>query len=194
MTPDFNTWHADLISDTRWYEQVTMKYKGTFKTACEKLYMQSISDPDLFSRPIQAQRSHLVNMVWKMPIEKVNFVQTHQVEEKKEEKPFVPASEEHKAKCVKEFQEILKNAPNWDVKRFLPSDRMEKDLGEERITSTHYHISDVEMITQAKDQVRRLRNIRRRIFTDAYPEASEDEILAYIAKFEHLDNPNGLFV
>lgn len=191
---DFNTWYSDIISETIWYEQVSMKYKGTFKTACEKLYGMSVSDPDLFSRPIQAQRKHIFNMLWSMPVEKKNWVQTHQVEEKKEEKPFVPASEEHKAKCVKEFQEILKNAPNWDVKRFLPSERMEKELGEERLRSTHFHISDVEMRIQAIENAKKIQGIRRKIFLDAYPDAESEEIEAYVRKFKHLDDPDNLLI
>lgn len=188
----FQEWHDELISDTRWYEQVSMKYKGTFKTACEKLYMQSISDPDLFARPIQAQRTHLFNMLWKMPVEKKNWVQTHQVEEKKEEKPFVPASEDHVAKCVAEFHKILEESPNWHISRVKPSKRLEEELGEVRVRSTHFQISDVDMRLQAMDNVRRLQNIRRKTFIEAYPEAESDEIEAYVQKWAYLDNPDNL--
>lgn len=188
----FQEWHDELISDTRWYEQVSMKYKGTFKTACEKLYGMSVSDPDLFSRPIQAQRKHLFNMLWSMPVEKKNWVQTHQVEDKKEEKPFVPASDEHVAKCVAEFHKILEEAPNWHISRVKPSKRMEEELGEVRVRSTHYHLSDVEMRIQAIENVRNLQRIRRKTFLEAYPDATGEEIEAYVEKWSEVDNPNKL--
>lgn len=182
-----------LKSDQIWWEQVEMRNKHKdIPGTIEKLYMMSLADQDLFSRPIQEQRKHLFNMLWKAEPVKKNWIQTHQVEEKKEDKPFVPASDEHIAKCVAEFNKILEESPNWHISRVKPSKRLEEELGEVRVRSTHFQISDVDMRLQAMDNVRRLQNHRRRAFIEAYPDAQADEIEAYVQKWAHIDNPDNL--
>lgn len=191
MTPDFNTWNADLISDTRWYEQVSMKYKGTFKTACEKLYGMSVSDPDLFSRPIQAQRKHLFNMLWSMPVEKKNWVQTHQVEEKKEDKNWVPLTGEARKQRLNEFLQAVQAAPIIRPVRKLTSQQLEEE-GQVRPKSVKFERSEVETRMAAIEAVRDAQEARRKTFREVFPDATAIEVEAYVMKWAHVDNPDDL--
>lgn len=191
MTPDYNKWYSELISDTMWFEQVSMKYKGTFKTACEKLYMQSVSDPDLFARPIQAQRTHLFNMLWKMPVEKKNWVQTHQVEEKKEDPTYVPLTGEARKQRLNEFLQAVQAAPIIRPLRKLTSQQLEEE-GQVRPKSVKFERSEIETRLAAIEAVRDAQAARRRTFKEAFPEASTEEVQAYVDKWAHLDNPDNL--
>lgn len=191
MTPDYNKWYSDLISDTMWFEQVSMKYKGNFKTACEKLYGLSVSDPDLFSRPIQAQRSHLFNMLWKMPAEKVNWVQTHQVEEKKPDPTWVPLTGEARKAKLNEFLQAVQAAPILRPMRKLTSEQLEEE-GQVRPKATPFHRSEVETRLAALQAVRDAQAARRKMYLEAFPDSSEEEIAAYIGKWNYLDNPDNL--
>lgn len=52
--------------------------------------------------------------------------------------------------------------------------------------------SKVEQIIGAREHLATAQRARRKLFTEAYPDASEEEIQAYIEKFESIDNPLNL--
>lgn len=190
---DFQTWYDLLIADSRWYEQVTMKYKGNFQIACEKLYGMSVSDPDLFARPIQAQRTHLFNMLWKMPMEKKNWVQTHQVEEKKEDPNYVPLTGEARKQRLNEFLQAVQAAPIIKPVRKLTSEQLEEE-GQVRPKSVKFERSEIETRLAAIESVKDAMNARRKVYKEAFPDSSDEEIYLYIMKFSDVDNPDGLTI
>lgn len=107
----FPEWFKDLCSDVRWFENATMSNRGkNFKGAAEFVYAQLLADPVLQVRPMVENRKHVYNRLTKMDFDRV-FPQLQQPKEEKKEAVFVPASPEHVAKCVAEFDAMLKNSP-----------------------------------------------------------------------------------
>lgn len=107
----FPEWFKDLCSDVRWYENAVMSCRGkNFKGAAEFVYAQVLADPALQLRSMVENRKHVYNRLTRMDFERV-FPQLQQPKEEEKVEVFVPASDEHVAKCVAEFDEMLKNSP-----------------------------------------------------------------------------------
>lgn len=116
----FEEWFCELISDEIWYEQAGKKHKTeTFKNVAEQVYTLSISDRDAMSIiPLREHRNHVTNKLAKILPDKPK-VKWWEIEQKKKEAEeeekkqleWKPASDEHVAKCVAEFDEMLKNSP-----------------------------------------------------------------------------------
>lgn len=111
MHNTFESFFKDLCSDVRWYENAVMSCRGkNFKGAAEFVYAQVLADPALQLRSMVENRKHVYNRLTRMDFERV-FPQLQQPKEEDTVEEFKPASDEHVAKCVAEFDEMLKNSP-----------------------------------------------------------------------------------
>lgn len=107
----FAEFYKELCSDVRWYENCIMSNRGkNFKAAAEDVYAKLLADESIRDRPMSENRTHVYNRLRKLDFERV-FPVLQQEEKKVEDKEWKPASDEHVAKCVAEFNEMLKNAP-----------------------------------------------------------------------------------
>lgn len=179
----FPEWFKDLCSDVRWYENAVMSCRGkNFKGAAEFVYAQVLADPALQLRSMVENRKHVYNRLTRMDFERV-FPQLQQPKEEKQEE-FKPASDEHVAKCVAEFDEMLKNSPMLNgVPKVSHKQAVEEgDWIPKKKEYTPPSI--VEKIIILKESKQRIRECRRKFFLDAFPDATEEEIRAYWEKFE----------
>lgn len=111
---NFEIWYAELISNGIWYHPASMHHKPeTFEKAARKVYMQGVAE-GVF-KPMQESRKHVYNILCGIPGDKPKakpwYEQALEKQVKEaEEKEWVPASDEHVAKCVAEFDEMMKNS------------------------------------------------------------------------------------
>jgi len=113
----FDDFYQSLTSDEIWHEAASKNHKPeTFKKVAEQVYTLGLADREAFAVvPIREHRTHLTNKLAKIQPDKVK-VNWWEIEQKKKEaeeqkEVFIPASDEHVAKCVAEFDAMLKDAP-----------------------------------------------------------------------------------
>ncbi len=189
---DFDSWFKELTSDTIWHEQMQMVNKNKdFKAGCEKLWGNLVSDPDLMQRPMKEHRRHLHNILFSMPVIKQNWIQTHQVEEKKVEPEYQPVTGEERLKWLERFKKAVESAPIIRPVRKLTSQQLEEE-GQVRPKSVQFHRSEMDTRLGAIEAAKDARKARRQMFIDVYADATEDEIEAYLKKFAHVDDPDKL--
>lgn len=112
---DFNSFYQELISEFRWYELCGMHYREeTIQATAHKVYAQLVADVSLAARPMSENRKHVYNKLVLLPGDrkKLNWVEAALKKEAKEKQVevFQPASDEHVAKCVAEFDEMMRNS------------------------------------------------------------------------------------
>jgi hypothetical protein len=92
---------------------------------------------------------------------------------------------------INEFFAAVQSAPILKPQRKLTTEQMAEEGGV-RPKSTQFKRSPVETILAAQEAVKDAQNARRKLFLEAYPDAEQDEIEAYVMKWAHLDNPDNL--
>lgn len=109
---DFSEWYKELCSDVRWFEVTCMNHKGkNFKQAAEFVYAQLVADPVLANRSMIENRKHVYNRLIRMDYDRV-FPQLQQpVKEEKKEHEEPPLTGEAREKKLKEWLEVVNNAP-----------------------------------------------------------------------------------
>jgi hypothetical protein len=102
-----------------------------------------------------------------------------------------PVSWEERAKYLEQFQKMVDASPMMKP-AFKPTSQQAEEEGGVRPKSVPFVRSEVEKIVAAKQVVKDAQNARRKFFLDAYPDAEEEEIQAYISQFTHIDNPDSI--
>jgi hypothetical protein len=92
---------------------------------------------------------------------------------------------------LNEFLAAVQAAPILKPQRKLTTEQMAEEGGV-RPKSTQFKRSAVETILAAKEAVKDAQNARRKLFTEAYPDAEQEEIEAYIRQWKSTDDPDGL--
>lgn len=192
---DFSEWYKELCSDVRWFEVTSMNHKGkNFKVAAEFVYAQLIADPQLALRSMVENRKHVYNRLIRMDYDRV-FPQLQQptIEEKKEpeQPPLVRGSEQY-MKRTQELIEAIKAAPM--MKKAAPitaKERLENSDWRPK-PDTIREPSELEKRTAYLQHLQTVRECRAKLFRDSFPDASIEEVQAYVDKFENIDNPLGL--
>lgn len=98
---------------------------------------------------------------------------------------------EAKQARLNEFLAAVQSAPILKPQRKLTTEMMTEEGGV-RPKATPFVRSAVETILAAKEAVKDAQKARRKLFLEAFPDASEEEIQAYIMKFVHIDNPDNI--
>jgi hypothetical protein len=177
-------------SNTIWWSMIALKFgKKDLRHEAQLLLME-----------LHAEGMVTANMDWKVvqnryskkltwasdkvepvPQQKAEPVQIH---------PQALTGEERQ-KRLDEWKAVVNAAPILKPQRKLTTEQMMEEGGV-RPKATPFVRSAVETILAAKEAVKDAQKARRKLFLEAYPEADEDEIQAYIMKWEHLDNPDNL--
>lgn len=114
----FESWFAELISEQRWYEQLQMNCKGKdIKGACNKVYTDALADSSKFAaKPMSEHRRHVANILWKMPVEKVEWWKVQKVDEPvKQETDEKPLTGEERQKKLNEWLQSIQEAPMMKI-------------------------------------------------------------------------------
>ncbi len=192
----FDQFYADLISDELWFEQASMNYRPeTFKDVALKIYTNGMTDSlEFVQTPLKFHRQHVFNKLCKITPDKVRKPWYLPKEEpKKDEKPPLQRGSPEYLKRLAEWQEQINKAPM--MQPVAPVSKRELiENGDWRPKApTIREPSEIEKRVAYNNHYDTVRLCRTRTFTDAYPDADEAEILAYLDKFKKLDDPLNLF-
>ena len=188
---DFETWYLELIGDQIWSMPAMMQHKEeTFKQIARKVYMSALADRQRGSLiPMTEHRRHVYNIICKTPGDRPKgkpwyekaLEKKLQEDEQKEE--WKPVSEEEREQWLKKWQEQVSNSQMvTSVPRLTARQIIEE--GDWRAVSTIEPRSDVEKAMVFEEHIEKVNAARRKVFTTAYPDASEEEIQAYLKKFD----------
>jgi hypothetical protein len=189
---NFDDWYKELTSDERWFEQAGMNHKPeTFKDVALKVYTNGMTDSLEFAQtPLKFHRQHVFNKLCKVTPDKVRKPWYLPKEEpKKDEKP--PLTGEARAKRLQEWMDALAKLPAMKTAPISSRELIEN--GDWRPKPVEIREpTEMEKRTAYLAHVEMVRRCRVKYFRDAYPDAMDDEVQAYLAKFEKIDNPLGL--
>jgi hypothetical protein len=140
--------------------------------------------------PLKFHRQHVFNKLCKITPDKVRKPWYLPKEEpKKEEHP--PLTGEARAKRLQEWMDALAKLPAMKTAPISHKELIEN--GDWRPKPVEIREpTEMEKRTAYLAHVEMVRRCRVKYFRDAYPDAMDDEIQAYLSKFEKMDNPLGL--
>lgn len=186
---NFDDWHKELISDYQWYSLLRMYREETIKKAAEKVFAQLVADKVVDLRPMSENRKHVYNIVTKNPGDKEIRKDWYNVEQEKKEaeekKEWVPLTGEARQEKLKQWMEsvskveMVSSVPKLTAKQII-------EQGDWRAVKTIPPRSEVEKHIIVETHIEKVNNARRKVFLSAFPDASEEEIEAYISKFNSI--------
>lgn len=112
--------------------------------------------------------------------EKYTVVESNWTKQKDDEKKPVDAVEGRD--WLKAWKESIDKLPHAKVLS-LTQDQIEKE-GKEKPPATDYNPSPVEQIEMINRHKAKIRESRRKYYLDAFPDATDEEVQAYIEKFD----------
>lgn len=179
----FETFYASLISDQRWHELLRAYKDSTIKAAAEKVFAQLVADNTVDIRPMSENRKHVYNIVCKNPGDKPkkNWCEIQKEEEKKNE-PVIEISEEEIKRRLAEWQESLKDVqmvssvPKLSAKQII-------EEGDWRAVKLEHPRSEFERLMLIEEHQEKINTARRKFYLQHRPDASEEEVKAYLNKF-----------
>jgi hypothetical protein len=177
-------------SNTIWWSMIALKFgKKDLRHEAQLLLME-----------LHAEGMVTANMEWKVVQNRYSKKLTWAsdkvepvVQQKAEPVQIHPQALTGEAKQARlnEFLAAVQSAPILKPQRKLTTEQMTEEGGV-RPKATPFVRSAVETILAAKEAVKDAQKARRLLFLEAYPEAEEDEIQAYIMKFIEIDNPDNI--
>ena len=184
----FADWYSKLTEDPLWYELLRAYKDETIRKAGEKVYAQLVAEGTVIYRPMSENRKHVYNIVCKNPGDKVKK-DWYKIEEQKKEaekaKEWVPLKGEARQAKLKEWMdsvskvEMVSAVPKLTVKEII-------EQGDWRAVATIAPRSEVEKHIIVETHIEKVNTARRKMFLSAFPDASEEEITAYLKKFDQI--------
>jgi hypothetical protein len=191
----FEQWYTDLASDEIWFEQATLNHKTeTVMATARQIWVNGLSDAENFRViPFKEHRRHLFNKLCKITPDKVRKPWYLPKEEPKIEPLNPPLTGEARAQRLKEWMAVVEQAPI--LKAVAPvSSREIIENGDWRPKPIEIREpTEMEKRTAYLAHVEMVRRCRVKTFRDAYPDAMDDEVQAYLDKFKSVDDPLNLF-
>lgn len=117
MNLSFDSFYSELISDQRWKELLRMYREKTIEDAARKVYAEVVTLKTEGYKSMEDNRLHVYRICKKecpngdKPIGKSWHEQEEEKKEASEAEVWKPADPAHVDKCVKEFFDMLKDAP-----------------------------------------------------------------------------------
>lgn len=178
---DFETWKTNLKSDSMWWENMQMMHKDKdFEEAFTKVYGQLVSSGDF--RHDRENRNHVHNILCNL---KANPKPWYYVAEKKEEREQHDyLTGEARMQRLREWQAEVAKAD--EVKKIRPMSAKEIiENGDWKPKPPEIHEpSETEKAAALNVHRQKLNKSRRLFYLDAYPDSSEEEVMAYLKSFK----------
>jgi hypothetical protein len=182
----FDDWHKELISDYQWYSLLRMYKEETIKKAAEKVFAQLVADKVVDLRPMSENRKHVYNIVTKNPGDKVikndwvdKAIQDIDVQKKEEWKPV---SWDKRAEYLKQVQAEIDKVEDRKIRPLLSGEAEKK--GQYDPPKPNYTGEPARPLDVVIEHVNKVNAARRKFFLERKPDASEEEIEAYLQKFK----------
>jgi hypothetical protein len=180
---DFDSWFKELCSEYTWYQPASMAHRPeTFRKVANQVWMEYNATG--FPSIAEARR-HVYYKIVKLPgdNQKVNW--SKQALEKQEAvQVWKPADPEHVDKCVREFHQMLLNSPMMK--------RAPRLTEEEKIHFGDWEPATIEPRTPVQqamiiqEHVRKVKTARAKLYLEHFPNATSEEVEAYVNKFSDL--------
>jgi hypothetical protein len=185
---NFDDWIKELISDYQWYSLLRMYKEETIKKAAEKVFAQLVADKVVDIRPMSENRKHVYNIVTKNPGDKEIRKDWYNVEKEKKEaeekKEWEPVSWEKRAEYLKQVQAEIDKVEDRKIRPLLSGEAEKK--GQYDPPKPNYTGEPSRPIDVVIEHVNKVNAARRKFFLERKPDASEEEIEAYLQKFKVL--------
>jgi endo-alpha-1,4-polygalactosaminidase (GH114 family) len=193
MTPEQrleNFYTALQKSNTIWWDLIKVKFgKKDLPDIAQKLlielYAEGFDGKNIDWKQVQNRYAKMLTWATDkaepVPQQKAEPVVIH---------PEALTGEARQAK-LNEFLAAVQAAPILKPQRKLTTEQMAEEGGV-RPKSTLFKRSAVETILAAKEAVKDAQNARRKLFLEAFPDAEQEEIEAYIRQWKSTDDPDGL--
>lgn len=189
MIADFKEWVDELRSNKLWYYRVKEIYpRKNLMAIAQQVHAWLIAKED--ERDWPSVRTLFMKFANDAPDGTV-ILNTNVEEPVKNN--WEPTSEERRKRWLKVFEWRVSKAKHWKPAPKTTLQKLEEEGGV-RPKSAPFVRSDIEKIMIAKESVKIAREVRRKVFLEAYPSAEPEEVEAYVMKFESTDNPDGLHV
>ena len=190
-TLTFEEFYKQLVSDDIWHAQICfMHHKKNLKGVAQECYTWLLAQPNrMAANDFQDFRRAYQSFLKNAKNEHVP-VQLQQVEEPKKEE-HEPLTGEARDKWIEKYMAVIQSAPILKPQAPMSvKERMNNDW--RPLPDTVKEPSEIEKRSSYLEHLKTVRECRARTFTDAYPDASEEEIQAYLDKYSNIDNPLGL--
>jgi hypothetical protein len=185
---NFDDWIKELISDYQWYSLLRMYKEETIKKAAEKVFASLVADKVVDTRPMSENRKHVYNIVTKNPGDKEIRKDWYNVEKEKKEaeekKEWEPVSWEKRAEYLKQVQAEIDKVEDRKIRPLLSGEAEKK--GQYDPPKPNYTGEPSRPIDVVIEHVNKVNAARRKFFLERKPDASEEEIEAYLQKFKVL--------
>lgn len=182
---NFEDWFKELCSNYVWFQPASMHHEPkTFQDTANKVYMQYVA-AEVFP-PIQEARRHVYNKLVLIPGDKRKIDWTKRALEKVEsekKQEWQPVTEEERERWLKKWQESVSNCqmisavPKMTAKQII-------EQGDWRAVQPLENRDEFVRAMVLEEHVQKVNEARAKVFRSAYPDASEEEVQAYIKKFD----------
>jgi hypothetical protein len=186
----FENWFKELCSNYVWFQPASMQHEPkTFEDTARKVYMQYVASEHF--PPIQEARRHVYNKLVLVPGDRKKVDWSKKAKEDMEkveaakQPEWKPVSEEERERRLAEYKAMVDALP----KRWSPPEMSEEEKEHEGVLRKKHEPfvrSEVETMEVFNQHKMKVDEARRKYFKSAYPDASEEEIKAYIKKFDKI--------
>lgn len=189
---DFTDWLIELIEDERWHENATRYHsKETFEKTAYQVYVTGSTKPDtFFISPMAEHRNHVFNKLCKLPHDKkkkdwvAESLKQEEEKRKATEPEWVPLTGEERQRRLQEFLDKVQATP--PIKRIAPLSHKEiLENGQWKPKPSEIREpSEVEKAAALNNHIAKIQAARSKLYLDGYPDASKEEVQAYLDSFE----------
>jgi hypothetical protein len=187
---DFQTFQQNLKSDAMWWEQMQQIHKGKdFELAFKKVYGQIVSTGEV--RPEADTKSHIHNILCGMKTDPVQWWKVEPVQEQKDES-WKPLTGQARAQRLAEFMAMVQAAPMLKPAAPISTKELLENSDWRPKPPEIHEPSELEKHEAALRHAKEAKERRTKLFLEAWPDASQEEIEAYVLKFRTIDDPNNV--
>jgi hypothetical protein len=181
---NFENFYLSLIEDQRWHELLRAYKDETIKSCAEKVYAELVAKQIVDIRDMKENRVHVYHIIKKLPEDKPkkNWCEIQKVEEKKNE-PVIEISEEEIKIRLQQWQDSLKDVQMVSAVPKLSAKQIIEE-GDWRAVPVEHPRSEFERLMLIEEHKEKVNNARRKFYLQHRPNASEEEVNAYLLKFK----------
>ena len=188
----FEKWYKELISDDIWHAQICFMYhKKNLKGVAQECYTWLLAQPNrMAANDLQDFRRAYQSFLKNAKNEHVP-IQLQQVDTEKKE-VHEPLTGEARQKWIEKYMAVIQSAPILKPQAPMSvKERMNNDW--RPLPDTVKEPSEMEKRAAYISHLQSVRQCRRKMYLEAYPEADDQEIEAYCDQFRDIDDPLKIF-
>jgi len=180
---DFEKWYTEMKSNFFWWQRTNEMYgKKDLNKVASEVHLYLIADGSLEKEDWQGWRK--LFQAFARRADDVTGIQLQQIEVPKKQEEWIPLTGEERQKRLQEFLDKVQEAPI--VKRIAPlshKEILENGDWKPKPESVK-EPSEVEKLAALNAHIEKINRARTELYLSAYPDATKEEIEAYLNSFE----------